>query len=61
VRIALERELTCRLTADQGEWLTLPKAVDETEDMLKTVNEQSNHFCWSTGRISIRDLRGSAW
>ena len=44
VRFAQEREFAHRLIAEQAEWLTLPKAIEQTDDLLKTANEQSKPF-----------------
>ena len=44
IRFAQEREFAHRLIAEQAEWLTLPKAIKQTEDLLKAANEQSKPF-----------------
>jgi hypothetical protein len=44
VRFAHEREFSLRVVAEQSEWLTLPKAIEQTEDLLKTANEPSKSF-----------------
>ena len=41
---AQEGEFAHRLIAEQAEWLTLPKAIEQTDDLLKTANEQSKPF-----------------
>jgi exodeoxyribonuclease I len=44
MRSGHEREFAARLLAEQAEWLTLPKAIEETADMLKTANEEAKPF-----------------
>ena len=44
MRFAHEREFSLRVVAEQSEWLTLPKAIEQTEDLLKTANEPSKSF-----------------
>jgi exodeoxyribonuclease-1 len=44
IRFAQEREFAYRLIAEQAEWLTLPKAIEQTDDLLKTATEQSKPF-----------------
>src|SRR3974390_813958 len=44
IRFAQEKEFAHRLIAEQAEWLTLPKAIKQTEDLLKAANEQSKPF-----------------
>ena len=44
IRFAQEREFAHRLIAEQAEWLTLPKAIEQTDDLLKAANEQSKPF-----------------
>jgi len=44
LRIAHEKGFAHRLVAEQAEWLTLPKAIEQTDDLLKTANEQSKPF-----------------
>jgi exonuclease I len=44
IRFAQEREFAHRLIAEQAEWLTLPKAIEQTDDLRKTAKEQSKPF-----------------
>ena len=44
IRFAHEREFAHRLVAEQAEWLTLPKAIEQSDDLLKTANERSKRF-----------------
>ena len=43
-RLACEQEYTERLLAEEAEWLTIPKAIQQTEDMLKTADAGSRSF-----------------
>jgi hypothetical protein len=36
LRLAHQQEYAQRLLAEETEWLTIPKAIEQTEDMLKT-------------------------
>ena len=44
IKFTHEREFARRLMDDEAEWLTLPKALEQTDDMLKSANEHSKPF-----------------
>jgi exonuclease I len=44
IRFLKEREFAARLLAEQSEWLTLPKAIEQTDDLLKTAKEELKPF-----------------
>jgi hypothetical protein len=41
---ACQQEYAARLLAEEAEWLTIPKAIEQTEDMLKTADAGSRSF-----------------
>ena len=43
-RLACQQEYAERLLAEEAEWLTIPKAIEQTEDMLKTADAGSRSF-----------------
>jgi exodeoxyribonuclease-1 len=44
VRQQLQSEFVGRTTGEEAEWMTLPKAIQETEDMLSSADEQAMPF-----------------
>ncbi len=44
IRFAYDREFSQRLVAAQAEWLTLPKAIEDTDDILKTAKHDLKPF-----------------
>ena len=44
IRFAHEQEYAGRLLAEEAEWLRIPKAIEQTEEMLKTAGADCRSF-----------------